>query len=139
VILLDTHVWIWAAEGNTRRIGTRTRRLLGRGITDESIRISVASVFEITALHASGRLRLALPLDRWLDEALAALRARLVDISLGIAIDAGRITRAALPDPMDRLIVATAREEDATLLSCDRAMLDYARVSRALRAEDAGA
>ena len=39
---------------------------------------------------------------------------------------------------MERFIVATARDEGATLLTCDRAMLDHARASRGVRAEDAG-
>ena len=139
MLLLDTHVWIWTLEGDARRVGPRTRRQLQRGVADESIRISVASVFEITALHASGRLRLTLPVDRWIDDAVGALRARLLDISLGVALDAGRTPRASLPDPMDRFIVATARDEGATLLTCDRAMLDHARASRGVRAEDARA
>ena len=139
MLLLDTHVWIWALEGDARRLGPRTRRRLQRALADESIQISVASVFEITALHTSGRLRLTLPADRWIDAGLIALRARLIDISLAVALDAGRMARATLPDPMDRFIVATARDEGATLLTCDRAILEHARVSRGVRAEDAGA
>ena len=139
MVLLDTHVWIWVLEGDASRIGPRTRRQVRRGVADESIRVSVASVFEITALHASGRMRLTLPVDRWIDDAVAALRARLLDISLGVALDAGRTPRTALPDPMDRLIVATARDEGATLLTCDRVILNHARASRDVRAENAGA
>jgi PIN domain nuclease of toxin-antitoxin system len=139
VLLLDTHVWLWALDGDMRRIGPRTRRQLRRGVTDESIRICVASVFEITALHTSGRLRLTLPVERWISEGTSALRARLIDISLGVALDAGRIPQTALSDPMDRFIVATARDEGATLLTCDRAILDHARALRGVRAEDASA
>jgi PIN domain nuclease of toxin-antitoxin system len=138
VFLLDTHVWIWALEGDSRRIGARTRRAISRMIAAESMQISMASVFEIAALHTSGRLRLAWPVERWIDEALSAARARLIEISLDIALDAGRMPRTSLPDPMDRLIAATAREAGATLLTCDRVMLDHARQSGSLRAQDAG-
>jgi PIN domain nuclease of toxin-antitoxin system len=137
VFLLDTHVWIWVMDGDTRGVGPRTRRRLQRAVAEESIHISIASVFEIAALHASGRLRLSLPVDRWIDQAVTGLRARLVDISLAVALDAARTARAVLPDPMDRFIVATARHVDATVL--DRAVLDYARALRGLRAEDAAA
>jgi PIN domain nuclease of toxin-antitoxin system len=139
LLLLDTHVWIWALDGDKRRIGPRTRRLLQHAVSRESIRVSAASVFEITALHASGRLRLTLPVDRWIDDALGALQGRLLDITLAVALDAGHIQRSALPDPIDRFIVATARDERATLLTCDRVILGHARSSRAVRAEDAGA
>jgi PIN domain nuclease of toxin-antitoxin system len=139
VFLLDTHVWIWVMDGDTRGVGPRTRRRLQRAVAEESIHISIASVFEIAALHASGRLRLSLPVDRWIDQAVTGLRARLVDISLAVALDAARTARAVLPDPMDRFIVATARHVDATVLTRDRAVLDYARALRGLRAEDAAA
>jgi PIN domain nuclease of toxin-antitoxin system len=39
---------------------------------------------------------------------------------------------------MDRLLVSTAREMEATLLTADDRILNYAARSRALRTEDAG-
>jgi PIN domain nuclease of toxin-antitoxin system len=42
-------------------------------------------------------------------------------------VDAGYIPRTALADPMDRLLVATARQLDATFVTADRAILTYAR------------
>ena len=63
---------------------------------------------------------------------------RIAELSPAIAIDAGHIPRAALADPLDRLLVATARRLDATFLTSDARILDYAASTRNVRVQDAG-
>jgi PIN domain nuclease of toxin-antitoxin system len=53
-------------------------------------------------------------------------------------MDAGTMPRTALADPMDRLLVATARQLDATLLTGDARILSYARDTGNARVQDAG-
>ena len=137
MLLLDTHVWIWSVEEDARRVGRRARRLLSRAESRDDIRISPATVFEVTALHTAGRLRLALPLDQWIRQALEVAGVRIAELSPAIAIDAGSIPRAALADPVDRLLVATARQLDATFLTSDTRILAYASDTRNVRVHDA--
>jgi PIN domain nuclease of toxin-antitoxin system len=59
-------------------------------------------------------------------------------MTVPIALDAGTIPRTALSDPMDRLLVATARQLGATLLTGDAAILSYARETGNARVQDAG-
>jgi PIN domain nuclease of toxin-antitoxin system len=136
VVLLDTHAWIWTVEGDTRWIGRRSRQLIAGAEAREAVRISVASVFEIVALHAAGRLRLAKPPEQWIDTSLDLSGVRLAELTRTVAMDAGFIPRTALADPLDRLIVATARQLGATLLSADAAMLEYAAQSRNVRVQE---
>jgi PIN domain nuclease of toxin-antitoxin system len=136
VVLLDTHTWIWSVEGDERRIGRKARALLGRAEMHERIRVSPVSVFEVVALHTSGRLRLAQPAESWIRESLAAAGVRLVEMTPAIAIDAGAIPRAALNDPLDRLLVASARQLRAMLLTGDAQILDYARRTANVTAVD---
>jgi PIN domain nuclease of toxin-antitoxin system len=136
VVLLDTHAWIWTVEGDTRRIGRRSRQLIAGAEAREAVRISVASVFEIVALHAAGRLRLAKPPEQWIDTSLDLSGVRLAELTRTVAMDAGFIPRTALADPLDRLIVATARQLGATLLSADAAILEYAAQSRNVRVQE---
>lgn len=136
MLLLDTHVWVWAVEGDTRRIGRRARSLLSRAESQNALRISTATIFEVAALHTSGRLGLARPLERWIDEAVAAPAMRVSPVPAAVAMDAGTIPRAALADPIDRILVATARHLDATLVTSDRAILDYASSTRNVRVHD---
>ena len=96
-------------------------------------------MFEITALHTSGRLRLSRPAEGWLREGLTAAGVRVAEVTPAIAIDAGAIPRTALADPLNRLLVAAARQLNATLLTAGRAILDYARATGNLRAQDAAA
>ena len=126
MLLLDTHVWVWTVEGDARRLGRRARQLISRAAAQDAVRISPATLFEIVALHAAGRLRLSRLLDQWIRESLELPGVRQAELSATVAIDAGHIPRAALPDPLDRLLVATARELDATLLTSDTRILEYA-------------
>ena len=137
MLLLDTHAWVWSIEGDVRRIGRRARALLTRAGAQDRLRISPVSIFEIMALHTSGRLRLSRPAEGWLREGLAAAGVRVAEVTPAVAIDAGTIPRTALADPLDRLLVATARQLNATLLTADRTILDYARATGSLGVQDA--
>lgn len=126
LLLLDTHAWIWSIEGDKRHVGRRARALIAGAEARERVRVSAVSVFEVAALYTSGRLRLSQPVEGWLRAALSVAGLRLAEVTPGIAIDAGAIPRMALADPMDRLLVATARQLGATLLTTDRQILEYA-------------
>jgi PIN domain nuclease of toxin-antitoxin system len=113
-------VWIWTVEGNTRPIGRLTREALVRAEKRAAVRVAAATIFEVAALHTHGRLRLAQPIERWADQALSAGGLRIAELSRAVAVDAGAIPRTGLADPLDRLLVATARQLGATLLRATR-------------------
>ena len=137
MLLLDTHVWIWGVGEDAHRVGRRARQLLSRAESHDDIRISTATVFEVAALHTAGRLRLAHPLEQWIRHALEGPGVRIAELSPAIAIDAGSIPRSALADPVDRLLVATAGQLDATFLTSDTRILDYASDTGNVRVHDA--
>ena len=126
-MILDTHVWIWAAEGS-RKLGPKTRRRLTTASASlpAALYISTASVFEVTALHTAGRLQLNQPVERWISTAINKAGVRVIELETGIAIDAGLIPASALADPFDRCLVASAREYGIPLVTCDRRILEYA-------------
>jgi PIN domain nuclease of toxin-antitoxin system len=136
VFLLDTHVWIWAAEGNERRLGPATRRMLARAGAEGRLRVSAISLFEVTALHIAGHVHFSNSAEAWIRAALESGEVRCAEVTADIAIDAGHIPAPALGDPADRFLVATARQLDATLLTADRAILAYAK-SGHVRVHDA--
>jgi PIN domain nuclease of toxin-antitoxin system len=138
VLLLDTHVLVWGVEGDERRIGRQARRLLARAESAGAVVVSPVTLFEITALHVAGRLRLARPVERWIRDTLETTGIRIAELSPAAAIDAGHIPRTALEDPADRLLVATARHLDATLLTSDAHILEYAAKTRNVRVHNAG-
>lgn len=137
-MLLDTHVWIWAVDGNTR-LGAKTRRALDRASLKApgSLCVSAVSAFEVAALHTAGRLQLNLAVERWIREATHRAQLRTLEIDRDVSVDAGLIPAAALADPIDRWLVATAREWEMPLVTADRAILDYAARTGLVRVVDA--
>jgi PIN domain nuclease of toxin-antitoxin system len=137
MVLLDTHVWVWSIEGDARRIGRRARQLLSGAESRDAIRISPATIFEVMALHTSGRLRFSRPAEQWIRDGLEAAGVRLAELTPSIAMDAGAMPRTALADPIDRLLVATARQLDTTFMTADSRILQYAAATRNVRVHDA--
>ena len=137
MLLLDTHVLLWSAEGDERRIGRQARRLIGRAESSGLIFTSPVTLFEITALHSAGRLRLGHPVERWIRDTIEITGIRIAELTPAAAIDAGHIPRSALEDPADRLLVATARQLDAAFLTGDARILEYASKTRNVRVHDA--
>ena len=137
MLLLDTHVWIWTVNGDERHLGRRTRSLLSKEEAGGTIRVSPISVFEIIALHTLGRLQLARSPERWIQEALDDSGLRIAELSVDVALDAGAIPRDALGDPIDRLLVATARQLDARLMTADSRILEYASGQHSVHVHDA--
>ena len=99
--------------------------------------LSVASIFEAVALHTAGRLQLTLPVERWIRESIERGGLRILDLERDAAIDAGLIPASALADPIDRWLVATAREHALPLVTADRKILDYASRTGLVRVIDA--
>ena len=138
MLLLDTHVLVWTLEGDVRRVGRRARGLLAHAESRDAVRVSPVSLFEITALHTIGRVRLRHSLEAWIADAFADGRLRIAELTRAMAIDAGYISRDVLPDPLDRMLVATARRTEATFLTGDRRILNYAASAPGLQVQDVG-
>jgi PIN domain nuclease of toxin-antitoxin system len=99
--------------------------------------VSPLSLFEVSWLHATGRLHLSRGLERWIADALELASVRLAPLSGEAAVEAGSAGVVQVPDPVDRLIIATARDMGATLVTRDRRIRDYAAASMAVRVHDA--
>lgn len=137
MVILDTHVWVWAVSGDATRLGRAARRQLSQPVDSSPVWVSAISAFEITALHRAGRLRLSQPVDRWIRESIDRGGFRVIEVSAEIAGDAGAIPASALADPIDRLLVATARDYGVPLMTRDRAVLDYATRTGLVKVVDA--
>jgi PIN domain nuclease of toxin-antitoxin system len=122
LILLDTHALIWLDAGD-RRLGSKARRAADRALGAGELAVCAISFWEAAMLRQRGRIALTKPLDAW---RLDLLRAGLDEVSLTGEIGILAATIADLPgDPVDRMIVATAAQRGATLLTADRALLDW--------------
>jgi len=75
-----------------------------------------------------GRLRTRLAHREWIEQALRVGAIGVLDLSPKIVCGAMDLPDPFHKDPADRLIVATARVYGCSLLTSDRAILEYAHV-----------
>jgi PIN domain nuclease of toxin-antitoxin system len=87
--------------------------------------ISPITAWEIGMLTAHGRLQLLIRPERWFSNLFEVPGVRLADMSPDVLIASSYLPGKPPKDPMDRIIAATARELGATLITRDRALLDY--------------
>lgn len=115
-VLLDTHVVLWW-QRNDRRLGREARHAIAEA---DIVWVSAVSGWEVAIKSALGRLRLEEPF-RLL---LAADDFTELPMTL---VHADRLQKlpAHHADPFDRMLVAQALTERATLVSHDRAFEPY--------------
>ena len=113
MIVLDTHVRLWW-ESEKRPLPRRARRAVDEA---DVIGICTISVIDLAAIVERKRGRLSLPLRRWVNEALARDRVRALPLTAAVAVDAAQLQFTG--DPADRIIYATARAEEAHLVTRD--------------------
>jgi PIN domain nuclease of toxin-antitoxin system len=138
-LLLDTHALVWLASGSAR-LGTRARKAIAAAAREDAVFVAAISAWEIGMLVARGRLALDRDVGEWLDQVLALPGLSLAALSPAIAVASTRLPGdlGELPaDPADRMIVATARQLGARLVTADQALLAYADTGH-LRALPAG-
>jgi PIN domain nuclease of toxin-antitoxin system len=116
-VLLDTHVLVWLVEGD-ERLSIRARTAIDEA--GDQVWISAITPWEIGMLASKGRLRL----ERWMEAVLALPGVRLAELSPAIAIASSHLPGAPHGDPADRIIAATARHLDLTLVTADQKLLD---------------
>lgn len=119
MILLDTHAWIWWAAETPRRLSARARRAIA---DSPSVGVSAISTWEVAMLVAKGRLELDRDVLVWIRQALAVPRVTLVPLTPEIAVRSTRLGDGFPGDPADRILVATAREVGAALVTRDETL-----------------
>jgi PIN domain nuclease of toxin-antitoxin system len=125
VLLLDTHVVLWAALA-PERLGVKAKGL----IEANTCLVSTISAQEIARLCATGKLtKLKAPLNAWLAELRAQLAFEWAEATVSEAIESYALPDFDHKDPCDRLIVAAARCRSATLMTADELLLPYAHLN----------
>jgi PIN domain nuclease of toxin-antitoxin system len=117
VILLDTCALIFDALA-PERLSLTAQMALDRGEAEGTLGCADISLWEIAMLVSKGRLDPGTDSATFCRLALDARTMRVLPITPGIALES---TRIELPqgDPADRLIAATAVEQNAVVLTID--------------------
>lgn len=78
-------------------------------------------------LQERGRITLNKPLKNWIAEALGLSGFSLYPLTPDVSLESCRLPGTIHGDPADRMIIATARIENATILTRDKRILDSSK------------
>jgi PIN domain nuclease of toxin-antitoxin system len=122
-LLLDTNAAIWLSRDELK--ASASEKL------DEAARAGVATwlspitAWEVGLLVSHNRLSLGATPQRWFARLLSVPNVRLAELSPDILIASSFLPGKPPRDPADRILLATARDLGATLITRDRLLLKY--------------
>ena len=120
-VLVDTHVFLWWVEGD-RALPAKARAALAN--QENECLISIVSAWELAIKAGLGKLKLTLPVQRYVVEHIAANGFRMLDIRMA---HIGRVEtlESHHGDPFDRLLIAQALEEEIPVVTADPVFRKY--------------
>jgi PIN domain nuclease of toxin-antitoxin system len=119
VILLDTHVILWAAI-ERKRLSRAAESALRRARSSDGLAVAAISLWELASLFAQARIETYGTVEASVRQVLEAVGAVVKPITQEIAVLATQFPDSYPRDPADRLIGATARAEGIALVTQDR-------------------
>lgn len=100
-------------------------RLAQAQSADDAVSISAMTAWEVGMLASKNRLASTRDPLRWFEDAVVQFNANLAEVSPHVLIGSSFLPRPIHNDPVDRILIATAREQDLTIVTRDRAILAY--------------
>ena len=123
MIVLDTHTWLWwTAE--PKKLSRRLREELAAA---DRLGVCTISCYEVGVLVRRGRIELDRPVSDWIGLALSDEGVETLPLTREVAIAAASLDDDFPGDPADRIIYATARENDSPLATKDAEIRRYDR------------
>lgn len=123
-LLWDTCTAIWIYEGVT--LAPAARDAMSVAYRDAvPCYVSPITAWEIGMLASRGRLQMLIRPERWFANLFNVPGVWLAEMSPDLLIASSFLPGRPPSDPADRIIVATARELGATLITRDRALIAY--------------
>ena len=125
MLLLATHAILWLDNGD--RLSAAAHQAIRRAAPAGGVLVSPVSAWEIGLLVSKNRLALDLEPVAWFRRLLRVAGIRLTPFTVEVAAGCPLLPEPFHGDPVDRMLVATARECGVPLVTRDRRILDYAR------------
>jgi PIN domain nuclease of toxin-antitoxin system len=125
-LLLDTCAMIWMGE-NEALSAEAVAAMDAVSDRAEQMFLSPISAWEIAMLASKGRFASPLAPQNWFDRFKAGANIRLAPLSSDLLIASSFLPGRPPNDPIDRIIIATARNDSLTLVTRDRAILAYGK------------
>ncbi|HEY4942797.1 MAG TPA: type II toxin-antitoxin system VapC family toxin [Rhizomicrobium sp.] len=124
-LLLDTCACLWiVADELSDSAVAALGSAFDAGI---SIFVSPITAWEVGTLARKGRFKSHLRPQRWFEKLMSAPGTALAEMTPELLLESSFLPGNLHKDPADRILAATARQYGYTLMTRDRALLDYAR------------
>jgi PIN domain nuclease of toxin-antitoxin system len=123
-LLLDTHAAIWIVR-NEKLTPRAVDAINAAHQEGETLFVSPITAWEVGILVARNRINLLMTPQRWFSRLLSLPGMQLSELSPDILMTSSFLPGDPPRDPADRIILATARDLGATLITRDRALLKY--------------
>ena len=120
-LLLDTHVFIWWAN-EPEKLSPKVLSLCADA--ENTLIVSVASIWEMQIKTQLGKLKIALPLADLIRSQQQTNNIQILPIELEHVLELQKLP-AHHNDPFDRLLIVQAKAEGAFLVSKDKAFKKY--------------
>lgn len=127
--LLDTHTWLWYMNGN-KNLSNHARGIISAAICDRQIHIAAISLWEIAMLEKMKRIVMEMPCLEWIKRSIEMINLEIISLTPEIAVESSCLPGKFHGDPADRLIVASARIENMTIITKDKQILAYEHVTK---------
>lgn len=124
MIVLDTHVLIWWI-GQKERLTRIAHKKIDESAKKKQILVSSISIWEIYLLVKRGRLKLTMDVDIWVREIENISIIQFIPVDNQIAAKSVTLPGSLHNDPADRMIIATAQQEGAVLITADKRIQKY--------------
>jgi PIN domain nuclease of toxin-antitoxin system len=123
IYVTDTHPLVFWSSNRRRRLGNRARRILQETEQGKhSIIVPIVVLEEINRLVERKIVRLDVAFRRWAEELERSPNFQVQAYTLEILMES--VSLAAIRDPADRAIVATARQLRCPLITADELIRD---------------
>ena len=119
--LLDSSVWLMSAL-REQVLPDDIQEIIGD--VDETLGLSIFSLWEVAKKNQQGKLPLPMDLPAWLKAAVPP-HVHVLPLTADIIVESTRLPEFPVNDPADQLIVATARVHKLTLLTSDTKLKGY--------------
>jgi PIN domain nuclease of toxin-antitoxin system len=113
---------------NPQNLSQKAKRLIGNSDRYDELLLSAISPWEFSKLLEKKRIGISCDPEEWIISALDMPKLRFVPLSPVLAYRSTVLPQPFHNDPADQIIVATAREENATILTKDERILSYENV-----------
>lgn len=126
-LLLDTHIFLWYVLQDKKLTRLTESIAIEKAIQNSCAYISLISIWEIAMLVQKKRLKINSDPRTWVMTAIKKSKILVSDLTINALIGSTELMDLRSKDPADRIILATALENNMKLVTKDKHIVTYCK------------